>query len=377
MKIPIQDKSSVTEEIEIELGKYTILAGENNSGKTNVIKGIYTELGADNVIYIPAENIDANDAIKNSASGDPMRQAISKLLDIVLDGKITIKGGLTGFLENLKENFDSFGIEKTSLLLNPEDFEKEDMVDMLKDAIVAKILKPKILDKYGSDKKIDVKSVGQGIQRIIIASVIQELGKLRLSGRKIVLLFEEPEIYLHPRLKEKLYQSLLKLSEQPNVAIVITTHDPYFIELGKDLLIYRVFRDPDSLTNATKCKPFDHKKEGYLGYRSHSEINYLIFGLASSTYFLELYEKLKNYFKSNLTCERCLKPTPSQYTLMNDWLKSNNANMVSENEPRLSKLRHSIGHSTKTSQKYIVEEKDIQEAIKFIEAKEKETQICV
>ena len=38
--IPKQPDSSITEEVVIELGDYTILAGENNSGKTNLIKAI-------------------------------------------------------------------------------------------------------------------------------------------------------------------------------------------------------------------------------------------------------------------------------------------------------------------------------------------------
>lgn len=371
--IPFQEKSSITEEIkDLELGSYTILAGENNSGKTNIIKGIYSQLGEEKVIYIPAERIDANDAIKNSASGDPMRAAISKLLNIVLEGNVKIEGGLNNFLESIKQNFDSFEIEKTSLLLNPEDFETEDMLDMLRESIAAKILKPKVLDKYGSDKKIDIKSVGQGIQRIIIAAVIQEIGKLRLSGREIILLFEEPEIYLHPRLKEKLYQSLLKLSQQPNVTIMVTTHDPYFVELGREHKIYRVFRDPDSATNATKCKPFEHDKDGYLGYRSHSEINHLIFGVVSDTYLLELYEKLLSYFKGGENCPTCGKPNPSQYHMLNEWLKSKEAVMVTSSEPRLSKLRYVIGHKNEGANEYVLQDNDIREAIKFIKLRQSE-----
>lgn len=378
MKIPVQDKSSVTEEIEIELRNYTILAGENNSGKTNLIKGIYSELGTDNVIYIPAENIDANDAIKNSASGDAMRQAISKLLNVVLDGKVKIEGGLDSFLEKIKQNFDSFEIEKTNLRLDPEDFDDSDLVEMLKGSIVAKIIKPKIIDRYGVEEKdIDIKSVGQGVQRIIIAAVIQELGKLRLSGREIVLLFEEPEIYLHPRLKEKLYHSLIQLSEQPNVTIVVTTHDPYFIELGKNHLIYKVFRDPNNSSNATKCKPFDHNTDGYLGYRSHSEINYLIFGLASETYLLELYEKLLMSFKGGSKCSNpdCGRPVPSKYNEMNEWLINNGATMVDEKNTRLSKLRHSLGHRSEDSQEYVVNKNDIEELINFIKMRTRKNKV--
>lgn len=54
--IPAQN-SSLTEEIPINLDNYTIFAGENNSGKTNLISAImeHTDLREYEKIYIAAE----------------------------------------------------------------------------------------------------------------------------------------------------------------------------------------------------------------------------------------------------------------------------------------------------------------------------------
>ncbi len=57
--IPKGKDSSITEDITLELAKYTIFAGENNSGKTNLIKAIkdHDDFKSYNQIFVPAENI--------------------------------------------------------------------------------------------------------------------------------------------------------------------------------------------------------------------------------------------------------------------------------------------------------------------------------
>jgi len=133
-------------------------------------------------------------------------------------------------------------------------------------------------------------SVGQGIQRLIIATIIQEIGKTRINGDELIILFEEPEIYLHPRLKEKLFESLLKLSEQPNVNVIITTHDPYFIQLSRDKEIFHVLRDSDG---ATEIKQIEEKTLPEK-WRSFAEINYKVFGVNAEDYLNELYGYLES-----------------------------------------------------------------------------------
>src|SRR3990172_8839501 len=82
--IPAQLDNSIKKHISVELGDYTVFAGENNTGKTNLIKGMLSVIGEDKTIYIPAEQINALLQIKTSAKEDPMKDAISKLFNIVL-----------------------------------------------------------------------------------------------------------------------------------------------------------------------------------------------------------------------------------------------------------------------------------------------------
>lgn len=288
-----QPDSSITKDIPITLSNYTVFAGENNSGKTNLVKGIISHFGEGSVIYIPAEKINAHDTAKTTASTDPMRDAISRLLDVVLGELPKVGGDFKNLFANIETAFSSFEVYNTALKLNSKKFDKDDFEKILKDAIASKILDHSIVDNhYGSEKKFGLNSVGQGVQRLIIAAIIQEIGKTKQSMEELIILFEEPEIYLHPKLKEKLHTSLLGLSKNPHVKIIVTTHDPYFIQLARDNKIYHVLRDADGATYVEEVA----KKSLPEDWRSFSEINYQVFGVNEMDYLNELY----GYIESKL-----------------------------------------------------------------------------
>jgi len=112
--IPNQD-NSIMEEIPLILGDYTIFAGENNSGKTNLIKGIKKELENFDlhIIYIPAEKVIAEKEIDTNTQQDFLRTAIIELINVNFDSKsIADPPSETYFLEiydetNRKKGFDS------------------------------------------------------------------------------------------------------------------------------------------------------------------------------------------------------------------------------------------------------------------------------
>lgn len=70
---------------------------------------------------------------------------------------------------------------------------------------------------------------GSGVQRALIAALIQAAAGLRANAEKNDfrwVLFEEPEAFLHPAQVTRLAQDLLKLTESGDTAVTITTHDP-------------------------------------------------------------------------------------------------------------------------------------------------------
>lgn len=287
-------ENSITKELKFKLGNYTIFAGENNSGKSNILKAlqeneaILAEYKKDEIIYIPAEDIspEKSDVFKTSAAKSPFYQILSKILKPIMDNGVIDLGGLInsfdqgdvklGLVNHVNDTLHSLGIKNKKLKLKiDEDKFKEEV-------IIKNIISSVIVDSHsGEDVEVALENIGSGTKRIIISTLLQFYGGIK-SKDKLLILFEEPEIYLHPKLKRGLYETLSKIAKD-NILVVITTHDPYFIELGVDQIIHNVSRDSDG---ATAVNP---PLNGKLTSSTHAEINYVIFGVPSTDYLLQLY----------------------------------------------------------------------------------------
>lgn len=89
-------------------------------------------------------------------------------------------------------------------------------------------------DKHGPITKPE--HHGHGTQRALILSLLQALADLEStnkSARGLVLLFEEPEIYLHPEMCRKMRDTLIAISRKPDAQVVCTTHSPVFLDLAE------------------------------------------------------------------------------------------------------------------------------------------------
>ena len=53
------------------------------------------------------------------------------------------------------------------------------------------------------------------------------------DGKKHIILFEEPELYLHPSNKRKFRETLYKLANGDNYQVICVSHDPQLIDLSK------------------------------------------------------------------------------------------------------------------------------------------------
>lgn len=86
-------------------------------------------------------------------------------------------------------------------------------------------------------KRVSINSYGQGLQRHLIFTLIRLSSKYsekKIERKKdfnpdfVLILFEEPEAFLHPAQQEILNINLRKLSQEDNQQLVITTHSPTF-----------------------------------------------------------------------------------------------------------------------------------------------------
>jgi putative ATP-dependent endonuclease of OLD family len=98
--------------------------------------------------------------------------------------------------------------------------------------------KVKIKDKY-LNHEIDLMNRGNGFQRYFILSLL-EVYRKRKIGKGFVLLFEEPEIYLHFGAQRKLLNILKDFSQEGQV--IITTHSPIFIDRTSIQSIYLFYK---------------------------------------------------------------------------------------------------------------------------------------
>ena len=99
----------------------------------------------------------------------------------------------------------------------------------------------------GSREPIDQK--GDGIKRsltfALLRAYVSRLNAERQSGaenqpesRPLIFLFEEPELYLHPKAQRILFGTLASISK--SYQVVVTTHSPLFFEPGVTAVFVRV-----------------------------------------------------------------------------------------------------------------------------------------
>jgi predicted ATP-dependent endonuclease of OLD family len=141
-----------------------------------------------------------------------------------------------------------------------------------------------------SNMQIDLASLGSGYEMMF--SLIYSFYMSKQSGKKLIILIDEPELHLHPRLQEKFVDFILEISKESQV--ILTTHSPLLIKQ----LSYNENVKNIVLKKEKEVKEFDERK---LSYVSSNETNYLAFDLPSEEYHNESYESLmEKYSTSNV-----------------------------------------------------------------------------
>lgn len=113
---------------------------------------------------------------------------------------------------------------------------------------------------------------GHGVQRALVFAMIevlaiQEATRGTDETRSTLLLFEEPEIYLHPHLMRRLRESLMDLSAQDNWQVIITTHSPFFVNVAEDpcslVITSRISATSPPAHRQLATDPFIHEEGVY------------------------------------------------------------------------------------------------------------------
>lgn len=106
------------------------------------------------------------------------------------------------------------------------------------DDIIKNLVNAYFIDNNFPDSPISHNNFGKGLQRHLIYSLIKLSSKYKDKGtykkkdfspELKLILFEEPESFLHPTQQSILNRNLISVSQAEDSQIFITTHSPKFI----------------------------------------------------------------------------------------------------------------------------------------------------
>lgn len=139
--------------------------------------------------------------------------------------------------------------------------------------------------KKTNKQQIPLGNLGSGFEMIF--TLLYSFYLAKQSGKQLIILIDEPELHLHPKLQDQLVDILIDLSK--TVQIILTTHSP--------LLVKQAMQCDKVRINVMRLEIDEPKiaevSERVLSYLSANEINFIAFGLSTEEYHNELFEELK------------------------------------------------------------------------------------
>lgn len=143
--------------------------------------------------------------------------------------------------------------------------------------------------------------LGSGYEMIF--SLLYSYYLTRKENKQLIVLIDEPELHLHPKLQSDFIELLLEFSK--DAQIILTTHSPLFVKqamVNEQVLVKILTKIENSVQIAAPEK-------SVLDYTSANEVNFVAFGLPTEEYHNELYEHL---FKQHAT-SNYIKPFDIDY----------------------------------------------------------------
>jgi len=198
------------------------------------------------IIYIPA--VSKTDETLKLTGPSPFREMVNFVMKQAILESSTF--------DNLKSAFDKFNSD-FKIEASKDGFSINSLIDDINlhiekwdikfgvsvntitpEEIVKNLLSHYIEDNALGGKQINLSSFGQGLQRHLIYTLIKLSSKYVVSSKAkkkdfdpdfTLILFEEPEAFLHPSQQVSLHLSLKKLASQESEQVLISSHSPHFV----------------------------------------------------------------------------------------------------------------------------------------------------
>ena len=138
--------------------------------------------------------------------------------------------------------------------------------------------------RKNNNQQISLNNLGSGYEMIF--ALLYSFYLAQQSGKQLIVLIDEPELHLHPRLQGKFVEFLLEFSKKAQ--IILASHSPLLV---KQLSFNEKVKISVIENNGQRVSEIDKR---VLSYISANETNFLAFNLATEEYHNELYEELKS-----------------------------------------------------------------------------------
>ena len=173
--------------------------------------------------------------IKSSAAFRKLSDDFGAFGKAIKAEETTDKRSLSGLEEKVNKEIEQWDTAFNLAVVSPQD---EDIVkNLIKHTITDKTLK----------QEMESGAFGHGFQRHLIYTLIRiassytapkpEPKKKEFSPEMELLLFEEPEAFLHPPQQNVLDTSLRQLASQPGRQVLAATHSPLFVSYNTDDIV--------------------------------------------------------------------------------------------------------------------------------------------
>jgi AAA15 family ATPase/GTPase len=133
-------------------------------------------------------------------------------------------------------------------------------------------------------QSIPISQLGSGYEMIF--SLIYSYYLSKKENKSLVILIDEPELHLHPKLQSDFIELLIEFSKDSQV--ILSTHSPLFIKQAMSNKNVQI----KILTKSNGSVKVASPNAIILPYFSANEVNYIAFNLATEEYHNELYERL-------------------------------------------------------------------------------------
>lgn len=133
-------------------------------------------------------------------------------------------------------------------------------------------------------QSITINQLGSGYEMIF--SLVYSYHLSKKANKKLIILIDEPELHLHPKLQSDFIDLLLEFSKDSQ--IILSTHSPLFIKqamVNSQVQIKIISKDNDVVS-------IDNTAQAVLPFPSSNEVNFIAFKLATEEYHNDLFEQL-------------------------------------------------------------------------------------